>query len=150
MSDLLRFLHIDENFLLGHGISIAHKLENKIAKVPRIIFEKELLNSKLINHLFAAKDCCKQISKIILKDTDEFYYINYLNTVKAVPIQKVIDNTIEESIAVNLFYQKHKDLIEREIQSTDINITMKYLWLKKYHNDFIEKNNLDIELKIKC
>lgn len=142
-----KYTNINTNFLLGEGISIAHKLESEKAKVPRIIFDKGMLNDNLLSVLINAK--IPHNTKIILQDTDKYYYINYLNSVSDLPIQKHLTPDIEEIDAVHLFYKKHKDLIENEImQSLDINVTLKYIWLKQYHNYFIDTNNFDINLKI--
>lgn len=83
------YYETERSLFFGPAINRAHYYENKIAKFPRIIMDKEIatkviaLNEDRINHApdtFHAKLIKYVNGDIVLKDDDGQYYLNYLNT----------------------------------------------------------------------
>lgn len=115
----------DNLFVYGEALLNSVKLEEKIAIYPRVIIDKGL------------NDSCKEAeqnklnkeSKVLLKDMDAFYYINFYNFL-------ALHNPIEESEAAGL-----KSKLE-ELKNTyrnNLSIMQKIDWLINYHNNYLKK-----------
>lgn len=62
-------LYIDDKFVYGTGLVDAVKLEESVAKYPRIIIDEKLKGEEYIKHS----------KHTVLVDADKNYYINFLN-----------------------------------------------------------------------
>ena len=67
-------IYADKDVTFGSGVSKAYLLEEKIAKFPRIILTKSLID-EWKTHDFYGKD---YVDTYTYKDFDEFYAVDYL------------------------------------------------------------------------
>jgi hypothetical protein len=96
-----------ENFLFSDGLINAYYLEKDIAKYPRIIIGKELLD--LFSESFKVSDYS------IIRENDDEYFLNYIN---------LIDPALSESIIVE----------KLEESASSPRIRDKINWLAEYYN----------------
>lgn len=112
-------LYIDKNFVYGSGIVDAYKGENELALYPRIIIEKKLAKNIL--------DKKQAPNKILSRDTDGFYYINYLTVSKEKDIE-VLFETLS-----NMFIDNKNN------NKDDIKIWQKLKWTENYFTSYFSK-----------
>lgn len=112
-------MYIDDTFLIGKAIDDVYYFENTVANYPRII-----VNSNIVDKF---KDVFPQINKIVKKDFDGEYFIDYLN------LPSEADNLIIRKKIEELFT---KSAINGNIK---IPISQKLNWLNSYNNSYIEK-----------
>jgi len=126
----------------------SNNLEKNLAVNPRVIFSQNIITNDILKNLHIDK------SPTITKDCDGYYFVNYLNVLNHTPpicgksirissynnAKKIIDLTIKN----------HKNIIIENIEKHkySVNILAKYLWLKEYHNRYINEN-LSSDLLIK-
>jgi len=143
-----KFTYLKDRIILGEGISEANNLEKNLAVNPRVIFSQNIITNDILKNLHIDK------SPTITKDCDGYYFVNYLNVLNHTPpicgksirissynnAKKIIDLTIKN----------HKNIIIENIEKHkySVNILAKYLWLKEYHNRYINEN-LSSDLLIK-
>jgi hypothetical protein len=80
----------NRNLIFGPAIEQAYLFESKIAKYPRIIIDEESAGKYLEmeeNHYknmdtYFAEKALEANGRIILKDIDDKYYLNYFNSMK--------------------------------------------------------------------
>ena len=78
------------SLIFGPAVNRAYTLESKIAKYPRIVIDDfiaekvlEYNNEILLNEPEILRESKSQINgDIVLKDTDDKYYLNYLNSIR--------------------------------------------------------------------
>ena len=122
-------LYHKDNILFGQGLTKAYLLENNAATYPRIIFTEELRQLGLANtdrlYVFDYNNMFYR------KDSDEFYYINFLNMTNYILASNAKNREDVEKIN-NDFFDKLLEHVEK-ILSAEINLSVrgKYLWLKK-------------------
>lgn len=112
----------NENMIFSRALIKSYRLESKEAVYPRII-----IDHKLIEELKESFDDNNFSSweKVILKDSDLYYFIDYLSYVEY----------LEYDIDRENYLSKHKDFIIEKIKSSPNSYVLtKYLWLAKYHN----------------
>lgn len=118
----------------GPGMNRAYFLEAKMAKYPRIIIDPDYAQGLIAYNekVYLNDAMTREINgEIIKKDTDELYYLNYLNSIYYYPDA--------DETAKKIF-----DLcqIERNKKRTDEHLTLsikeKYDWLEKYLNNYYE------------
>lgn len=120
-------LYIDKEYIYGSGLVKAYELEDKYAIYPRIIVEENFYHdfpSHIDNNFLWEKDK----EDIFLKDTDGFYFLNYLNMSFGLKFR-------------NQDFEMHYHLIKDRLSKYHDreNILKKYLWCRKYHNEMCEK-----------
>lgn len=123
----------NENIVFGEGLIKAVVLEEKIAKNPRVVIDKEVFKEELDELLDL---------KLIVKDNDECYFVNYLGN------DGFLLSTKGKCEALINKYGKYHYLVkdESKIILTERTIT-KYIWLLIYFNSQCESLNRK-ELKI--
>lgn len=105
-------MYVKEDIIFGPALTDAYLLEEKNAKVPRIIIRKKTLDYGMST---VDEDLQEVMSPCIFRDEDAFYALDYLvllavgrdveaiNRVKGV-ISNQLDTTIDESIRQKYLY----------------------------------------------
>ncbi|MFZ4414166.1 MAG: hypothetical protein ACOYOV_13875 [Bacteroidales bacterium] len=134
-----KIIHNDK-FIFGPGMNIAYELESEVANYPRVILDNTIIEK--------AKECPfkygnsrseeESIMGIVSIDTDNMYYIDYIN--KAQQTLNYPDFDIPQYI------ERIKSIILENQKSKSISIKNKTDWLINKYNNFvestIEKDNL--------
>lgn len=116
-------IHNDE-YQFGRAYQHAYHLESKFAIYPRVILEKEYINSLKKEE----KESCLEF----LKESDMYYYIDYLSN------EVSSDDDCEKQ---KEFFVKIRNFILKKM-NTEIRHMDKYLWLKYKYNIAIDKFNM--------
>lgn len=127
----------EKDLFYGKGIIDAYLLENGIAKNPRIIVHKELIEAiKKIPLLKAkhhdAKDEEEKVRKLLKEDKDGWLFVDYL---------KIMQEETECVYDYKVFLAKHREIINKGLLSKNDKTRKKYRWLKKYHNNLVKQFN---------
>lgn len=132
-------VYADDGFIFGPGLVDAYLLENKIAKSPRIILQKEVVD--LISDVPALRlwshkpnEELKYVKDLIKLDSDGYYYIDYL---------RAMVTEVEPEDYFN-FLIHHRNNIKENLSrfKSDSHTLEKYAWLKDYHNSSINEMNI--------
>ncbi|RJQ62608.1 MAG: hypothetical protein C4517_06330 [Stygiobacter sp.] len=127
-------VYAEDGFIFGPGLVDAYVLENKIAKSPRIILQKEVVD--LISDVPALrlwyhkpKEELDYIKDLIKLDSDGYFFIDYLKAM----------NTEVEPEDYFSFLVNHRNNIKANLLrfKSDSHNFEKYAWLKDYHNSSI-------------
>ncbi len=117
-----QLIHTND-MLVGPGMVNAYYLESKCAQYPRIVIDPKVLyqfvrsNGKKESFRIKKFDYHKTFSK----DTDGTSYIDYFND-----IDESLNNGYSE-----IYFEKLCRLIKDNIDSEDISVRMKYLWMRE-------------------
>ncbi len=148
-----KFTFLRENLLLGEGISEAHYLESEIAVNPRVIFSTDIITDEIFKIL--SLEYNDSDLQMISKDSDGYYFVNYLNVLKYIPpmigkMPKMSPGKIKQQTKedVDSFFYCHKEMIEEELKQKNLKVFSKFLWLKEYHNRTVLKNKYSNDLVI--
>jgi len=127
-----KLFHTKEN-LFGPAMLYAVKMEKELAIYPRIILDKEIL---AIAEEHPAEYCpkgqLKVIKKLILKDFDGLYYLNYFDAINYI---------VDQEYGILLYFKPLRENIinlQKKAES-DISVKAKYLWLKNKYNTVLKK-----------
>ncbi len=160
-----KFTDIDteSSLAVGQGLIEAYKLESKNSN-PRILLSQDISNDeKLMLYFEKHSKMYGENFSIFFKDTDNFYYLNYLGFMLAILRRSENPNNkrnsfpkeIAEFISKNNIdlngetknttiktLENFKKVIQKNLKEQSSNdnpyIYNKYVWLKKYHNSTIE------------
>lgn len=159
-----KFSYIQNEFVVGEGLVEAYKLESSKAIYPRIILSKEITdNSKFMSALKFTSNKMYNHSRLIKRDTDGYFYIDYLGymisqseinkirkkiSIKHYGIEKDKEEREKISAMNDIFFNFHKEAIEDMYLFLEKNkgsqhyehIKEKYLWIKNYHNSHMKSN----------
>lgn len=173
--------HSEKN-VYGKSMIEAYKLESKKAITPRIIISEDIIKeidksieeeNKEIEENYnyqmrhADRDYAPIISKsyiesipvgeeiknnIIKKDTDNTYFINYLQESLSVCVCKNNGEIYKKEMYEDFYKEilcKVRDIISCGLKSGEMHVTLKYIWLKDYYNNTIRYlcNNMNGEYK---
>ena len=123
----------DDKIVFGPGLIRAVELESKYAKMPRIVIDKECLKEAVIE---------LEKKEIILKDTDEYYYVNYFDNENAL---KLIRGSCVNLINKNCKYHPTvKDESKILLKEKTIG---KYIWILMKFNEGCDVNSIE-DMKI--
>jgi len=151
------YLEKNRNILFGPALEQAYLLETKMAKYPRIIIEekwaekylemennnyKKMKASKVSIDPFIFEKMLEANGHIILKDSDNKYYLNYLNTIKQGIIYSEITDSkgfyeglLEYSKKNTINYEEKFRKSSNNDEKREIsNILEKYEWFNNYLN----------------
>jgi hypothetical protein len=128
----------DEDSVFGPAMVDAYELESKKAVYPRIVISPEWLKALKTNPLICSQDdtlqaYTKQIRKLIRKDQDGFYFVDYIRA-----IQSELDDPEVDYIR---FLDRHGSLVRKHLKENigQAKIFEKYEWLSKYHDERIHE-----------
>lgn len=121
-----------KKLLFGPALVHAYELESKHAKKPRIIIEKNVVDTainkgKSSHHSFKMEE--EYIKKILWEDNDGFWYINYID----------IAGELDSEYDFPIYLSKLFSIIQQGLLNKDPGVREKYQWLKDQYNFAIEK-----------
>lgn len=123
------FLYMDENTVYGDCLLEAYEIESKIARDPRIVLSKDVLELVQSHITFYSEPQFSPQNREVLIDSDGQAFINYLD-------ELII--TDEEVFVLWKQLAIHKDNIEKALaRHYGVPVVWsKYYWLANYHNYF--------------
>ena len=142
----------DEKFICGDGLIYVHKLESVAAIYPRI-----LIDGSFHDHIRASVSMLNEIYSDALTrstghlfgvDYDYHSFIDYLSYGHHLLVSrhngKERNDKIESARKLFLdFLSHHRNILCENLRKnkSNINIHSKYLWCKRYHNNFCEQHH---------
>jgi hypothetical protein len=135
-------LYHDDQFCFGPALIEAAELE-KLAMYPRVILTDQFAPQSLFNNPTAITDLAKgrNINNMVANDLDGMFYIDYFNV-----IPEDFDNFDE---LFSYLHDLKKSIIELDNASKcNINIRLKYSWMRKKFDDMLTGISSDDELKL--
>ena len=130
-------IYFKKNQIYGPALVQAYELEAKYAVYPRIVISPDLINETRTNKLLKSESHThgqelEYIEKLTKQGDDGLWFIDYI---------RAMESELDDPAIYPSYLLKHKKIIcdgAKEFQK--INQTLsKYLWMAKYHNDFIGK-----------
>lgn len=114
--------YLNKEKMFGKALVDAYVYEENDAKYPRIILNKKIVNEYLE---IVETSTVIYLTDFIVKDKDEYYFINYLSY--------YLENS-DDFIRLNIF-------INEKLSSPEIrgDVREKYIWLKNYYNSVIRE-----------
>lgn len=114
----------------GPAMNEAYKLESKNAIYPRVVVDEKILEEGAKNGFHSPKEELDYILSLLNIDEDKQLIVDFLRQ-----WQEVDDTDIYHELLGTT-----KDLIINEIdEQTSPNILSKYLWLKRYYHQTLDK-----------
>jgi len=140
-----KFTDIDvkNSLAVGNGLIEAYKLESKDAKFPRILLSKDISeNSKIMSYFDEHSKNQKDGFSIFCKDTDDFYYLNYLGFMlsflhKSENKRVELQYELETKYGITLNFIEDFQEIRKDKESEDFNKKLVILMIE---------NNIDMKL----
>jgi hypothetical protein len=129
-------VYLKEGIIFGPGLNRAYELEKDLAIFPRIIIDpdvfyllEEVPLIKSTHHDVAMEQ--ESIRNLIYQAADGIWVVDYL---------RGSSSEFDELLDYGNFLKLHKDLIiENSNNLSELDkIAIKYCWLGKYHNNWIE------------
>lgn len=124
-------LHHKGNTVLGPALVEAYKLESKIANYPRVIVGPNIIRIAKIykGEQNSDGDVDSVFKRILGYDSDGYYYINYLD----------VSEEFDEAHDYPVYLDTICTIAEEGIQSADVTIRAKFIWLALKYNEWITK-----------
>ncbi len=122
-------LYCEDGIIFGTGLSQAYMLEEGLAVYPRVIFTESTRAQAMENSGYSK--FLDHRHQFYLKDDDELFYLDYLDTFSYLghTLVKDIGKSKQNDIA---FFEKITTFVDQHL-SYELNpsVRAKYLWLKK-------------------
>lgn len=121
------FFDNEKNIWFGPAMNRAYFLESKKAKFPRIIIDPEYAEEfYLFNESKYRKDSMQKMvnGEILLRDKDDFIYLNFLNGMNQIEKEYIKENTLRLCDR-----ERNEKRGSKELQES---IKEKYDWLETY------------------
>jgi hypothetical protein len=127
-------LYHEKEKIFGPALVKAYKMEKELAIYPRIILDDSIINILKRYDIRQRKlnEELKTIYKLILKDFDGLYFLNYFDAINIV---------VEDENGILIYFEALRKVIinlERKINGS-LGIKSKFLWLKEKYNLILEK-----------
>jgi len=137
-------ISVNERMVFGDALIKAHRLEQHVAKSPRIVIHPDLAD--MMRQKLAEESEPKRYkwSPFIREDTDGQLFVDYLfETWQPIRGKERSMEVVDKRLA------DHGDQVLRHLiqNKDDSNIRSKYLWCANYHNVFCDEVNKE-HLKI--
>lgn len=125
----------NESLLLGPAMIDAYMLESKCAMSPRIVIDPKVV----WQYRKAVKECEKKgmfdNEPTFIKDLDDTYYIDYFNFYD---VDFYLNGNPQK------YYSEICEIVRDNVNSTDISIRVKYLWIRnKLKKCALYKNGIE-------
>jgi len=127
-------IYFDGEHIYGSALNHAYELEANYAVYPRIVLSPDLIKEVKVNHLLKDESRTHQqeldlIKNYILQGEDGLWFLNYID----------IRNLVNPD-SLPGYLLAHKEIIYKGAQkfSNMSKKLSKYLWMAKYHNDFVQ------------
>jgi len=121
-------------YIFGPAFVKAVKLEEKVAKYPRVIINEEVLNRAQFD----------KNSHFIDRDCDSVYYVEYFKTWASREVDFDLDKA---HTVISMGLNRYKDTTTLEKYEW---LARKYNYLAKKYNSLAKKHNLDMQKKNIC
>lgn len=130
----------EKSLFFGPAMNIAYKLESECAKYPRMIIDPKYAEN-LYNH---NERMYRNNGKILKQDTDDYYYLHYLNRFE------IGYNELEGKCIKDEILTLCNKYLERtyEDEQKKLSIQSKYQWLKNYIQHSIPNTNASTSIDI--
>ena len=119
----------EKNIIFGPALVNAVEMEKSLAIYPRIILDEEIIDiaKKYLAEWPSKDEQIKVINKLISKDFDGLYYINYFDAINYV---------VGENAGVLLYFKALRNIVENleKCQKDNMSLKSKYLWIKEKYN----------------
>lgn len=135
-------LYHDDQFCFGPALIEAAELE-KLAMYPRVILTNQFAPQSLFNNPTAITDLAKgrNINNMVANDLDGMFYIDYFNVIP--------DDFDNHDQLFSYLYDLKKSIVELDNASkSNMNIGLKYSWMRKKFDDMLTGISKDGELKL--
>lgn len=126
-----KLIHTNQ-LIFGPAMIDAHALESKAANYPRVILEQSIIDAGVAAHgrHHGAADEKESILRLLEKDGDGMYYIDYIAKIEA-----ELDGPEEHpSYLMDL-----RNIAEPGLRSGDPSIRVKYLWMREKFNTYLAR-----------
>jgi hypothetical protein len=127
-------IYFDGEHIYGSALNKAYELEAYYAVYPRIVLSPNLINEVKVNHLLKDENHTHQqeldlINNYILQGEDGLWFLNYIDIRNLANPDSLPD-----------YLLAHKKIICEGAQGLSYmsKRLSKYLWMAKYHNDFVQ------------
>jgi hypothetical protein len=145
---VLEKIYHTETDVFGPAIIKAYKLQEKIAIYPRTILDNDIIIG--MSYQLANKKMQDTWgNKLIKKDFDGFYFVDYFYAIKHLDdnVELVTEEEIILKIAEKIMIITELGNIINKLEHTkDISIKAKYLWLKNKFDEYYSGMSLGEEL----
>lgn len=126
--------------LFGPAYQRAYILESQIAKYPRIVVDKAVIDSlrQSSGQEYDANDMCEEMQAVFSLGEDGELFIDYL---------KVHEDNYHDAEDVPRFLRIHKEFIESGLTrfASQPHTAEKYVWLRRYHNEYVHEMHGQVE-----
>jgi hypothetical protein len=130
-------IYFNKNQIYGPALNQAYELETKYAVYPRIVLSPNLIKETKSNKLLKSESHTYEmeleyIEKLIKQGDEGLWFIDYI---------RAMENELDDPVMFPGYLLKHKNIIcegAKKFQKMN-NTLSKYLWMAKYHNDFVKK-----------
>lgn len=130
-------IYFEKNQTYGPALNQAYELEAKYAVYPRIVLSPDLIKETKSNELMKSESHTfemefEYIGRLIKQGDEGLWFIDYI---------RAMEDELDDPALFPGYLLKHKEIIcDGTTKFKKINkILSKYLWMAKYHNDFIKK-----------
>lgn len=106
--------------IYGPALTKAYEMEKKLALYPRVILDDNVLE---IAKKYSNNQEFKTIEKIILKDFDGLFYLNYFDLTKI--------NIFYKNKGLSTYFELLREKVKSMSEKENLSIRSKYLWLKE-------------------
>ena len=129
-------IHHDNRIVFGPGVNEAYRLESRIAKVPRVILGRPVIEDAVT---YAQSDeIAKSYVSRLLRDDDGVWFINYLSDLAAFAHQNAPVDTLRQHnwfVAGELIRQEMQEQINDVVDQPDV--YGKLAWFAKVWNRYV-------------
>lgn len=127
-------IYFDGEHIYGSALNQAYELEDYYSVYPRIVLSPGLIEEVKVNHLLKDEDRTHQqeldlIKNYILQGEDGLWFLNYIDIRNLVDLDRLPDYLLAHKKIICEGAQRFSYMSKR---------LSKYLWMAKYHNDFVQ------------
>jgi hypothetical protein len=120
--------HTSEH-VVGPAMVAAYELESKIAKYPRVIIDPQVLRAARCHRSeeHSPEDEERYVRNFMQKDTDNYYYFDYISWDTVVRVVGVDDGSYGDYLAVI------SRVLGSGLRHTDLRVQEKYQWVYRHY-----------------
>lgn len=130
-----------DGILISPAFIEAYEHEQSVAIFPRVIATKSFMTKsyELAEKTEDPKKAKRNISLLLRRDFDGFRFVNYLGYfgVSLNVNEEKTEISFSQGARSEVAFSQHMEMIEEGILSEITSIRSKYIWLGRYHNDFL-------------
>lgn len=125
------------DMLFGPALVEAYELESVVANYPRVILQESIINEtlKYPNALHTQEEEKQYLESCLGKDSDGLYYVDYFH----------IGNELDSEYDYPIYLQGLFSIITNGLDTDNISIKAKYLWMREKYNIAVESISRNID-----